>query len=109
MEYLVSLHVLCQAHTKRNRNTDHFVLILVAHYFKFDFENGTLRNWRVYDEGTAFANQPVYGDNPKAREKQAANPQGKWSINTYENRNAPSKRAEHYQGMIILIVHQQLK
>ena len=55
----------------------------------FDFETG-LSGWKR--TGTAFNNQPTYGDNPTARNRgQPANQQGDWWIGGYENR--PSKAA----------------
>ena len=53
----------------------------------FDFEDGpaSLKDWGR--TGTAFNNQPTYGDNVKARKKdQVANNQGDYWIGTYENR-----------------------
>ena len=53
----------------------------------FDFEEGasSLRDWG--QTGTAFNNQPTYGDNVKARRRgQVANNQGDYWIGTYENR-----------------------
>lgn len=55
-----------------------------------DFESGTLEGWSA--EGTAFASQPTYGDNPSARGRgQASKHQGDWWIGTFEKR--PSKDA----------------
>ncbi|XP_078363800.1 uncharacterized protein LOC144648022 [Oculina patagonica] len=54
-----------------------------------DFEDG-IGSWTR--TGTAFDNQPTYGDNPTARGRgEAANQQGDWWIGGYENR--PSKAA----------------
>ena len=56
---------------------------------KFDFETG-LSGWKR--TGTAFNNQPTYGDNPTARKRgQPAKQQGDWWIGGAENR--PSKAA----------------
>jgi len=56
---------------------------------EFDFERG-IGDWKK--TGTAFNNQPTYGDNPTARNRgQPANQQGNWWIGGYENR--PSKSA----------------
>ena len=56
----------------------------------FDFENG-IDGWET--TGTAFDNQPTFGDNPTARNRgQPANQQGDWWIGGYENR--PSEEAE---------------
>ncbi|XP_027037555.1 uncharacterized protein LOC113666009 [Pocillopora damicornis] len=49
----------------------------------FDFENG-IGGW--IRSGTAFNNQPTYGDNPTARLRESANQQGNWWIGTFENR-----------------------
>ncbi|CAH3142269.1 unnamed protein product [Porites lobata] len=55
----------------------------------FDFETG-LHGWKK--TGTAFNNQPTYGDNPTARKRgQPAKQQGEWWIGGSENR--PSKAA----------------
>ena len=55
----------------------------------FDFEEG-LDGW--VRTGTAFDNQPTYGDNPTARnQRQPANQHGDWWIGGYEDR--PSKWA----------------
>ena len=54
---------------------------------KFDFEDG-IDGWDK--TGTAFNNQPTYGDNPTARgHSSPANQQGDWWIGGYEDR--PSK------------------
>ena len=56
----------------------------------FDFETG-LSGWKR--TGTAFNNQPTYGDNPTARNRgQPAKQQGDWWIGGAENR--PSKAAK---------------
>ena len=65
---------------------------------KLDFENGTLRGWHKLALGTAFDNQPTYGDNPRARGSQPANQQGNWSIGTYENRSRSHDSPGKYQG-----------
>ena len=58
----------------------------------FDFESGSLDGWAK--SGTAFNNQPTYGDNPTARGRgQPANQQGDWWIASYENRPSPSSPA----------------
>ena len=52
---------------------------------RLDFEAG-IHGW--VKTGTAFNNQPTYGDNPTARKKgQSANQQGDWWIGGYENRS----------------------
>ena len=64
-------------------------LFLSSKACKFDFETG-LSGWKR--TGTAFNNQPTYGDNPTARNRgQPANQQGDWWIGGAENR--PSKAA----------------
>ena len=55
---------------------------------KFDFEDGKV-GWEK--TGTTFDNQPTYGDNPTAREREPAKQQGDWWIGGYEDR--PSKAA----------------
>ena len=63
---------------------------------KFDFENG-LNGWNR--TGTAFNNQPTYGDNPTARNRgQPANQQGDWWIGGAENRSSASAKAGAQQG-----------
>ena len=63
---------------------------------KFDFEGG-IYDWEK--TGTAFNNQPTYGDNPTARNKgQPANQQGDWWIGGYENRPSKESRAGEIQG-----------
>ncbi|KAL9961881.1 hypothetical protein ACROYT_G030913 [Oculina patagonica] len=53
----------------------------------FDFEDG-LCGWNK--TGTAFNNQPTYGDNPTARGRPyPANQQGDWWIGGYEDRPSP--------------------
>ena len=66
-----------------------FLFSSISKACKFDFEAGT-HGWKR--TGTAFNNQPTYGDNPTARERgQPANQQGDWWIGGAENR--PSKAA----------------
>ena len=51
--------------------------------------------------GTAFNNQPTYGNNPSARDKQhnhESNHKGDWWIGTYENRSNPSEPPGGIQG-----------
>ncbi|KAK3743263.1 hypothetical protein QZH41_005016 [Actinostola sp. cb2023] len=54
----------------------------------YDFESGRLDGWTL--TGTAFDNQPTYGDNPKARGRPMSNLKGNWFIATFENRPSPS-------------------
>ena len=72
----------------------------VSFYFskvcKFDFEGG-IDGWDK--TGTAFNNQPTYGDNPTARNRgQPANQQGDWWIGGYENRPSKSASAGKIEG-----------
>lgn len=63
---------------------------------KFDFEGG-LDGWDR--TGSAFNNQPTYGDNPTARNRgQAANQQGDWWIGGYESRPSTWEPAGRVQG-----------
>ena len=49
--------------------------------------------------GTAFNNQPTYGDNPSARPyDHVSNHKGDWWIGTYENRSSPSEPFGGVQG-----------
>ena len=65
------------------------ILIVSSKACNFDFEAG-LHGWKK--TGTAFNNQPTYGDNPTARKRgQPAKQQGDWWIGGAENR--PSKAA----------------
>ena len=64
-----------------------FLFSSISKACKFDFEAG-IHGWKR--TGTAFNNQPTYGDNPTARKRgQPANQQGDWWIGGAENR--PSK------------------
>ncbi|XP_031552092.1 uncharacterized protein LOC116289341 [Actinia tenebrosa] len=57
----------------------------------FDFENG-LPGWTR--TGTAFNNQPTYGDNSLVRKPaEPAKQRGDWYIGTFENRTSPSHPA----------------
>ena len=63
---------------------------------KFDFEDG-IDGWDK--TGTAFNNQPTYGDNPTARNRgQPANQQRDWWIGGYENRPSKEAPAGNIQG-----------
>ncbi|KXJ29281.1 hypothetical protein AC249_AIPGENE29052 [Exaiptasia diaphana] len=62
----------------------------------FDFENGRLDGWTL--TGTAFNNQPTYGDNPRARGRNPSNVKGDWFVGTYDNRPSPSHPAGGKQG-----------
>ena len=48
--------------------------------------------------GTAFNNQPTYGDNSKARGRPPANQQGDWWIGGFENRPSKAAPAGQQQG-----------
>ena len=66
-----------------------FLFSSISKACKFDFEAGS-HGWKR--TGTAFNNQPTYGDNPTARNRgQPAKQQGDWWIGGAENR--PSKAA----------------
>ena len=63
----------------------------------WDFETGDLRGWHA--TGTAFNNQPTYGDNPTARHRgQPSRHQGNYWIGGYENRHTQSDPAGRIQG-----------
>jgi beta-lactam-binding protein with PASTA domain len=55
----------------------------------WNFETGNLLGWQA--SGTAFATQPTYGDNPRARQRESANPQGQYWIGTYERYQGPGR------------------
>ncbi|EDO45471.1 predicted protein [Nematostella vectensis] len=61
----------------------------------FDFEEGNLTGW--IQEGTAFKNQPTYGDNSDARGK-PSKLHGNWYIGTFENRPSPLYPVGGQQG-----------
>lgn len=72
------------------------IFILSSEACTFDFESGILA-WKK--NGSAFNNQPTYGDNPTARNKgQRANQQGDWWIGGYEDRRSKSVTAGQTQG-----------
>ena len=72
------------------------IIILSSEACKFDFEAG-IHDWKK--NGSAFNNQPTYGDNPTARNKgQPANQQGDWWIGGYEDRHSKSVTAGQTQG-----------
>ena len=66
-------------------------------YTIFDFEDHDLSNWTL--SGTAFNNQPTYGDNPSKRlhRIEPSNHRGDWWIGTYENRPSSSHPAGEIQ------------
>ena len=73
-----------------------FFLFSSSKACKFDFEAGSHRWKRT---GTAFNNQPTYGDNPTARGRgQPANQQGDWWIGGYENRSSKAATPGAVQG-----------
>ena len=70
--------------------------ISISGCVRFDFERG-ISQWNK--TGTAFNDQPTYGDNPTARGRSdAANQVGDWWIGTYENRPRPDSPAGKVQG-----------
>lgn len=84
---------------KNNRFLSFLVFFCVC-FFQgctlFDFEHG-LSGWIL--TGTAFNNQPTYGDNPTARNRgQPSRHKGDWWIGGYENRPSPSHPAGETQG-----------
>lgn len=62
----------------------------------FDFESERLDGWTR--TGTAFNNQPTYGDNVRARSGSNANLKGSWFIGTFENRPSPTDAPGKVQG-----------
>ena len=69
-------------------------------YTIFDFEDHDLSNWTL--NGTAFNNQPTYGDNPSVRLKgkgrdEPSNHRGDWWIGIFENRPSSSQPAGEMQ------------
>ena len=64
----------------------------------FDFEKGenSVRDWNR--DGTAFAFQPTFGDNPTARGREEARQQGNYWIGGYEKRPTPQHPAGATQG-----------
>ncbi|XP_031560698.1 sushi, von Willebrand factor type A, EGF and pentraxin domain-containing protein 1-like [Actinia tenebrosa] len=62
---------------------------------RMDFEN-SIDHWTK--TGTAFNNQPTYGDNPRFRNRESAQQQGNWWIGGAENRPSPSHPAGQIQG-----------
>ena len=67
-------------------------------YTIFDFEDHDLSNWTL--SGTAFNNQPTYGDNPSERfeRTEPSKHEGDWWIGTYEHRPSSSDPAGKEQG-----------
>ncbi|KAM7434454.1 hypothetical protein ABFA07_015483 [Porites harrisoni] len=72
-------------------------------YTIFDFEDHDLSNWTL--NGTAFNNQPTYGNNTLSRpDRSWSNHKGDWWIGTgrwigtYENRSSPSEPPGGEQG-----------
>ena len=67
-------------------------------YTIFDFEDHDLSNWTL--SGTAFNNQPTYGDNPSERfeRTEPSKHEGDWWIGTYEHRPSSSDPAVKEQG-----------
>ena len=71
------------------------IIILSSGSCQFDFEAGN-HTWEK--NGTAFDNQPTYGDNPAARNRETASQQGDWWIGGHENRPSKSMTAGQIQG-----------
>ena len=74
--------------------------MIQVHYFLadctlFDFEHGLL-GWTL--TGSAFNNQPTYGDNPTARNREPSKHKGDWWIGGYENRPSEEAKAGKTQG-----------
>jgi len=62
-----------------------------------DFETGDLRGW--IKAGNAFDHQPTLGDNPKARNRESSNHQGRWWIGGYERyQGKPGQKPGDIQG-----------
>lgn len=62
-----------------------------------DFETGDLRGW--IKTGNAFDYQPTLGDNPKARNRESSNHQGRWWIGGYEKyQGKPGQKPGDTQG-----------
>ena len=57
----------------------------------FDFEDG-IGEWEM--TGRAFINQPTFGDNPAARNRESAQQQGDWWIGGAENRPSENDAPE---------------
>ena len=81
----------------------HFLKYRVAYfvplecYTIFDFEDHDLSNWTL--NGTAFNNQPTYGNNTLSRKDRSwSNYKGDWWIGTFENRSSPSEPFGGDQG-----------
>ena len=70
-------------------------LLFLVKSCKFDFEDG-LSSW--VRNGTAFNNQPTYGDNPTARGTDPARQQGNWWIGTFEDRPSTETLSGKGQG-----------
>ena len=73
-----------------------YLLFPLECYTIFDFEDHNLSKWTL--TGTAFINQPTYGDIPSAqRGGHFSNHKGDWWIGTFENRPSPSYPVGRYQ------------
>ena len=73
-----------------------YLLFPLECYTIFDFEDHNLSQWTL--TGTAFNNQPTYGDIPSARRGgHFSNHKGDWWIGTFENRPSPSYPVGRYQ------------
>ena len=73
-----------------------YLLFPLECYTIFDFEDHNLSKWTL--TGTAFINQPTYGNIPSAqRGGHFSNHKGDWWIGTFENRPSPSYPVGRYQ------------
>ena len=63
----------------------------------FEFDDG-IGGWQK--TGTAFENQPTFGNNPTARDREPAKQQGNWWIGGAEVRPSPDDPAGQVQGDI---------
>lgn len=64
--------------------------------FTLDFETGDLRGWEA--SGTAFRCQPTLGDNPRARDRESSNHQGRYWVGTFECYQGGSRSPGEVQG-----------
>ena len=87
-----AIYVYSSCHQRVQPNV--YFLLAVCKFT--DFEEG-LDGW--IKTGTAFDNQPTFGDNPTARGKgQPANQQGNWWIGGHEDRPSKESPAGATQG-----------
>ncbi len=75
------------------------VLTFEAQAQNWGFESGDLRDWTITGPGTAFNNQPTFGDNVATRLPGARSGlEGSYWIGTYENRVSSASPAGGAQG-----------